>query len=503
MPILGPGIPEAEIAAYVDAATHSEAGRAALLALLPEESPLYAGRGTNQTRRIRGYVLAAFERVGLPEEALPYVMEELESGDEAYLVAAAARGLRGFAGSAAGAAPYLVSAVGNIRYYDETLSFEGYLPPRPLPQPTTAVAEILKTLAWLGSDAACIRTEVEGWAGGAARLPSALQPRVAEVLRTIGRVEHPDTDCCWSPPLPKPVRGAAALTAVRLEDQDGAHLRWGDFFSGKPSVVAFFYTRCSNPNKCSLTVARLSALQKELDGRGLAGRVRIAAITYDPMYDLPHRLHAFGLNRGAVFGEDFRFFRAPEDHDRIRMQLALGVNYADSVVTRHRIELFVLDERGEVTAVYIRMQWEVEAVAPGLEMLLRRGASPISGVLAAAGRATAALPALALAVLPKCPMCWAAYLAAVGAGSLHNVFSRSVIVPLLLALLGVHAALVVRRALRTGRRAGMLLSGAGLLAVLAGSVLGEIPALSYAGGALLVLAAILGSRAPSLAPGAT
>src|SRR5262245_45026367 len=66
-----------------------------LTALLAETLHLYEGRGTNQVIRMRGYILAAFERAGLPEAALPYVLEELESGHSAYLIAAAAKAVRG------------------------------------------------------------------------------------------------------------------------------------------------------------------------------------------------------------------------------------------------------------------------------------------------------------------------------------------------------------------------------------------------------------------------
>ena len=45
-----------------------------------ERSPVYRGRSANTVIRMRGYLLAAFEDAGLPEEALPYVFEELESG---------------------------------------------------------------------------------------------------------------------------------------------------------------------------------------------------------------------------------------------------------------------------------------------------------------------------------------------------------------------------------------------------------------------------------------
>ena len=67
-----------------------------LVDLLRENNPIYDQRGTAATIRMRGWVLLAFERLGLPETALLFVLEELDNGREPYLVAAAARSLRSF-----------------------------------------------------------------------------------------------------------------------------------------------------------------------------------------------------------------------------------------------------------------------------------------------------------------------------------------------------------------------------------------------------------------------
>ena len=65
--------------------------RDALAALLAEQSPLYAGRSTGDAERLRSYLLASFELMGLPASAMPFVIEELESGLNPYVVAAAAK----------------------------------------------------------------------------------------------------------------------------------------------------------------------------------------------------------------------------------------------------------------------------------------------------------------------------------------------------------------------------------------------------------------------------
>ena len=92
-------------------------------------------------------------------------------------------------------------------------------------------------------------------------------------------------------PASAPVRGALAPDrrppphTVELEDQDGRRLTFGECFVGAPTVAVFFYTRCTNPNKCSLTIAKLAQLQAAIQTASLAGQIKTAAISYDPAFD--------------------------------------------------------------------------------------------------------------------------------------------------------------------------------------------------------------------------
>ena len=78
----------ADLAARVDAIRLLPDAAATLAAMLAEQSPVYAGRGANEAERLRGYILASFETAGLPPEAIPFVLEELETGQNVYTVAA-------------------------------------------------------------------------------------------------------------------------------------------------------------------------------------------------------------------------------------------------------------------------------------------------------------------------------------------------------------------------------------------------------------------------------
>src|SRR5690554_5259800 len=86
---------EYEIAAFVDQSALLKKASAHLAALLDERKPFYQGRGSNEVFRIQGYIIASFERYGLINKALPFVLETLESSMSIYMVAASAKAIRG------------------------------------------------------------------------------------------------------------------------------------------------------------------------------------------------------------------------------------------------------------------------------------------------------------------------------------------------------------------------------------------------------------------------
>ena len=263
---------EEEFAALVDRARR-ELDRQLLLELLPERIPVYQGRSANTVTRMRGYLLAAFEEAGLPEGALPYVLEELESGRNAYLVAAAARALRGRESRSSDAVPFLLKAIANIAYADDAVSFDSYRPSWPLSGHTTALQEICATVACLGSEA------------------TVALPALRSLLQQPGVLLDP--------------------TRIKLESAD-------------------------------------------------------------PESDLPARLRAYGENRGVVFSPSDRLFRTRGELAALDRYFELGVSFGGTLVNRHRIELFLLDQRCRVAVAFTRLQWDVEDVLAQATSLAER-----------------------------------------------------------------------------------------------------------------------------------
>src|SRR4029453_2136689 len=87
---------EEDVAAFISTLGRDAGGRAELIDLLREDHEIYDQRGTAAVVRLRGWVLLALACTGITDETLVFVLEELDTGLDPYLVAAAAGALRSY-----------------------------------------------------------------------------------------------------------------------------------------------------------------------------------------------------------------------------------------------------------------------------------------------------------------------------------------------------------------------------------------------------------------------
>jgi cytochrome oxidase Cu insertion factor (SCO1/SenC/PrrC family) len=211
--------------------------------------------------------------------------------------------------------------------------------------------------------------------------------RAQKAISTPARSTQHSTDtCCSFPPglgdafswVPRSRCGCETIESIVFEDHDGGTVTFREFFRGHPSVVVFFYTRCDNPQKCSLTITKLARVQNSLLKRGLAKQIRTAAITYDPAFDIPERLRGYAKNRGLVLNANHRMLRAIDGMSAIRAHFKLGVNFVASLVNRHRIEVYLLDAAGGIAGSFQRVHWDEQKIVDRAVALLneKRSARP-------------------------------------------------------------------------------------------------------------------------------
>ena len=157
---------------------------------------------------------------------------------------------------------------------------------------------------------------------------------------------------------------------IRYTNQDGATGVLGGLMN-KPVVLAFFYTRCQNAAKCSMTMSRLVALQRTLRAHDLDSKARVLAITYEPQFDTPDRIHRFGSDRGLVFGPDAQALRTDtEGLKRLVGVIESPVNYNAGWVNTHGVELSLFDGGGRLVRKYHSIAWENSVVAADLKRVV-------------------------------------------------------------------------------------------------------------------------------------
>lgn len=475
---------EAQFASLVEALAEDPGRRGELCGLLREDHAVYDQRGTAATVRMRGWVLLALARGELPDGALVFVLEELDTGTDAYLLAAAAHALRSYPRPDAAFAPFVARALARACHYEEPVSFEGYGEYALAQTGTSPLGELFKTLEWLGPRARKVLAEVEelrAQFGGIPRRTLPAADRAIEAAR--GRGASPGAEACCTLPeglggvfswARRSRRACGPVERVVFEDQDGTPVTFGEFFQGRPTVVVFFYTRCDNPLKCSLTVTKLGRVQKLLEGRGLTGEIQTAAITYDPAFDLPERLRCYGQNRGVRTDVRHRLLRATEGFEALREHFRLGVNFIGSLVNRHSIEVYILDAGGRIAASFSRIHWDEEQVVARAAELLAEKNEEEEGAARRLGPQRrkqgspllAAFTSLAIAFFPKCPICWAAYLSLFGIVGLQRIPYAPWLQPLLVAVMLINLGSLWLRGRATGRMGGFYLVSAGTVTII-------------------------------------
>jgi cytochrome oxidase Cu insertion factor (SCO1/SenC/PrrC family) len=370
---------EADLLRVVEIGRGDSAYTETFLALLDERHAIYQGVGTPVVTRIRGALLLALGHRALPTAALPFVLEELETAHDAWLTAVAAHVLRKYPEPLPSFAQPLLSAILYIRHRDDVVRLANYAGHGPGGETTTAMAEVMRTIAWLGrSGMACLSSLEDLLAQNPGPATSAMVANAIKAIREDDQTSP--AECCGCGEAPRAILRVAPkdISGLRLQDHSGTELSFAEAFHGRPSIVVFFYTRCDNPAKCPLTMYKFGSLQRLLQESELGDSIGTAAITYDPEYDSPERLLRYAQSWGAKPSSLHRVLRTVGDFSTLRDYFELGVNFgASGIVNRHQLEAFVLDQNGHIAHVVARRRWdEAQLVRLAAALVVDRALTP-------------------------------------------------------------------------------------------------------------------------------
>jgi len=158
-----------------------------------------------------------------------------------------------------------------------------------------------------------------------------------------------------------------AVPDFKLRNQDGQPIHLGQF-KGKSLVVTFIYTRCPSPDFCPRVTRNFAALEKQLAASpALFAKTHLICISFDPVYDTPERLRAYGV---TYIGSDAKNafahweFAVPDKSALAEMArfFDLGMTYeADSTIT-HTLSTTLIGPNGKVARFYSGNEWTPEQV---------------------------------------------------------------------------------------------------------------------------------------------
>ena len=121
------------------------------------------------------------------------------------------------------------------------------------------------------------------------------------------------------------LRAPRSLPSVTLEDQDGHLFKLQDY-RGQLLAVEFIYTRCQTI--CRVQGMVFKQIRDQIPASMLGRRISLLSISFDPLFDGPPSLKAYGDRYGAD-GSRWRIARVNDQAELAELLKAFGIVVID------------------------------------------------------------------------------------------------------------------------------------------------------------------------------
>ena len=102
-------------------------------------------------------------------------------------------------------------------------------------------------------------------------------------------------------PEPKP---GDEVPNYRLVNKNGDAIRIHDY-KGKALLLTFIFTRCQDPNQCTLMSGNFANIHQQLEKQpGIRNKTHLLSITFDPEYDTPKVLRSYGAAYTGKYADE-------------------------------------------------------------------------------------------------------------------------------------------------------------------------------------------------------
>ena len=163
------------------------------------------------------------------------------------------------------------------------------------------------------------------------------------------------------------------LPDFALVDQDGKPVHTAQF-KGKALLITFIYTRCPIDDFCPKMSRNFASIAKSLaSDRALHDSTHMLSISFDPAYDKPAVLRAYGKAYTGDAGFAHWQFAAPTAAalPEVEKYFNVGVTPEGDGSLTHSLSTLLIDHAGKVAAWYPGSEWKPEEVVAKIRTMPR------------------------------------------------------------------------------------------------------------------------------------
>jgi protein SCO1/2 len=154
-------------------------------------------------------------------------------------------------------------------------------------------------------------------------------------------------------------------------NQDGQPIQLSQF-QGKALLITFIYTRCPLNDFCPKMSRNFAAIQHALGGDpALLDRTELLSISFDPAFDTPSVLRAYGTNYAGQSGFAHWQFAAPAKGalPAVEKFFNMGVTTGGDGSIMHSLSTVLVDASGKIAAWYPGNDWNPQDVVAQMKSI--------------------------------------------------------------------------------------------------------------------------------------
>lgn len=155
-----------------------------------------------------------------------------------------------------------------------------------------------------------------------------------------------------------------ALPDFQLVDQKNRKVS-RETFAGQPLLLTFIFTRCPVPTFCPKMSGNFEKLATEFS----QDPMRLLSISFDPEYDTPEVLDAYGETFSADPEQWCLATGSPEEIEKLTQAFAVYTKAADGTIDHGLCTVLVAPD-GTIETIWRGNRWETEEVARSVQKMI-------------------------------------------------------------------------------------------------------------------------------------